>query len=286
LTFRTYAQVAGADASGLGDQVARQRERVGAQLQNVERVVAVISGKGGVGKSWVSAALAIALARRGCAVGVLDADLQSPTVARSLRARGPLAVTAEGVEPATGTAGVRVISMDLLLAEGAPLRWTSAAGEAHTWRGIAETGALREFLSDVLWGALDVLLVDMPPDTHRLDDLSALVPDISGAIAITLPSEESRRSVARAMRAAQSNGVRLLGVVENMSGYACARCGETRPLFSGDAGRELTGEFGIPLLARLPFIPGSSEPPADRVADVASVVLGAPTLPRSDTEPT
>jgi ATP-binding protein involved in chromosome partitioning len=286
MSFRTYAQVAGPDASGLGDQVARQHERVRAQLQDVQRVVAVISGKGGVGKSWVSAALAIALARRGCAVGVLDADLQSPTVARSLHARGPLAVRADGVAPATGTAGVRVISTDLLLAEGAPLRWTSAAGEAHTWRGIAETGALREFLGDVLWGALDVLLVDMPPDTHRLDDLSALVPDISGAIAITLPSEESRRSVARAMRAAHSNGVRLLGIVENMSGYACAACQQTRPLFDGDAGRELASEFGVPLLARLPFIPGPSEPPADRLADVVSVVLDCVTLPRRHAEAT
>lgn len=286
MSFRTYAQVARPDTSGLGDQVARQHERVRAQLRDVQRVVAVISGKGGVGKSWVSAALAIALARRGCAVGVLDADLQSPTVARSLQARGPLAVCAEGVEPATGSAGVRVISTDLLLAEGAPLRWTSPVGEAHTWRGIAETGALREFLSDVLWGALDVLLVDMPPDTHRLDDLAALVPGISGAVAITLPSEESRRSVARAMRAAHSSGVPLLGIVENMSGYACARCAETRPLFRGDAGRELAGEFDVPLLARLPFIPGPSEPPADYVADVVNIVLGSATLPRSRAEST
>jgi ATP-binding protein involved in chromosome partitioning len=254
---------------------------VRAQLREVQRLVAVISGKGGVGKSWVTAALAVALARRGRAVGVLDADLQSPTVARSLGARGPLAVSANGVQPAAGNAGVRVMSMDLLLAEGAPLRWTSPVGEAHTWRGIAETGALREFLSDVVWGALDVLLVDMPPDTHRLDDLSALVPDISGAIAITLPSEESRRSVVRAMRAAHNNGVPLLGIVENMSGYACSRCGETRPLFGGDAGSALAAEFGVPLLARLPFIPGPSEPPADRVADVVPIVLGAATLAHS-----
>jgi ATP-binding protein involved in chromosome partitioning len=166
--------------------------------------------------------------------------------------------------------------MDLLLAEGAPLQWTSPVGEAHTWRGVAETGALREFLGDVLWGALDVLLVDMPPDTHRLDDLSALVPWMAGAVAITLPSQESRRSVARALRAAMRAGVPLLGVVENMSGYACTRCGETRPLFEGVAGRDLAEEFGLPLIAQVPLVPKVSGLRPDLLSAVADRVLASP----------
>jgi ATP-binding protein involved in chromosome partitioning len=145
--------------------------------------------------------------------------------------------------------------MDLLLEEGAPLRWTSTTGEEHTWRGVAETGALREFLGDVAWGTLAALIVDMPPDAGRLADLAALVPGINGAIAVTVPSDESMRSVARAMRAAIDAGVPLLGVVENMSGYVCQGCDVIRPLFGGDAGETLARDFAVPLLARLPFTP-------------------------------
>jgi ATP-binding protein involved in chromosome partitioning len=253
MSFRSYFEVPGGDASGLGAQVAHQHERVRERLRDVASVVVIISGKGGVGKSYVTSALAIALARSGSAIGVLDADLQSPTVARMLGARGPLSVEHDAVIPATGHQDIRVISMDLLLAEGAPLRWTSTTGEEHTWRGVAETGALREFLADVAWGKLDALLVDMPPDSSRLADLAALVPALAGAIAVTIPSDESMHSVARAMRAATDAGVPLLGVVENMSGYACQGCDVVRPLFGGDAGATLARDFDVPLLARLPF---------------------------------
>jgi ATP-binding protein involved in chromosome partitioning len=253
MSFRSYFQVPGDDASGLGAQVANQHERVRERLRDVASVVAIISGKGGVGKSYVTSALAMALARCGMATGVLDADLQSPTAARMLGARGPLSVEGDAVVPATGHKGVRVMSMDLMLEEGTPLRWTSTTGEEHTWRGVAETGALREFLADVAWGQLAALLVDMPPDSGRLADLAALVPTLTGAIAVTIPSEESMRSVARAMRAAIDAGVPLLGVVENMSGYACQGCDTIRPLFSGNAGDTLARDFDVPLLAKLPF---------------------------------
>jgi ATP-binding protein involved in chromosome partitioning len=257
VSFRGYFQVTGDDVSGLGAQVAAQHERVRERLRHVGSVVAVVSGKGGVGKSYVTSAIALALARRGAAVGVLDADLQSPTVARMLGARGPLSIEGDAVIPATGNHGVRVISMDLLLEEGAPLRWTSRTGEEHTWRGVAETGALREFLADVAWGKISLLLVDMPPDAGRLADLAALVPGLTGAIAVTVPSDEARRSVARAMQAALDAGVPLLGVVENMSGYACPGCAVVRPLFGGNAGEALAREFNVPLLAQLPFAPGA-----------------------------
>jgi ATP-binding protein involved in chromosome partitioning len=253
MSFRGYFQVPGDDASALGAQVAHQHERVRDRLRDVGSVVAIISGKGGVGKSYVTSALAIAMARRGAAIGVLDADLQSPTAGRMLGARGPLVVNGGAVVPATGYNGVRVISMDLMLDEGAPLRWTSTTGEEHTWRGVAETGALRELLADVAWGKLTVLLVDMPPDSSRLADLAALVPGITGAIAVTIPSDESMRSVARAMRAAIDAGVPLIGIVENMSGYACQGCDVIRPLFGGDAGETLARDLEVPLLARLPF---------------------------------
>ena len=106
------------------------------------------------------------------------------------------------------------------------------------------------------WGELDLLLVDLPPGADGAVELGALIPDLDGALAVTLPSEESRRSVSRTMRAAASAGIRLLGVIENMSGYRCGRCGELEPLFPGDAGARLAAEFGVPLLGSVPFSPG------------------------------
>jgi len=272
MSFRTYSEVTGGDTSGLLEQVGRQRARVSERLRDVKRVVAVISGKGGVGKSWVAGALARELARRGLAIGVVDADLQSPTIARMLEAKGPLVVGDDSVLPAQGTAGVRVMSMDLLLEDETPLRWTRDPGESHAWRSVAENGALREFLSDVQWGALDVLFVDMPPDAQRLADLATLVPNVAGAITITIPSLESRRSVARAMRVARDLRIELLGIVENMSGYACDTCSNVRPLFAGDAGLSLSSEFGVPLLATIPFSAGPTDALDAGLRELASKV--------------
>jgi len=274
VSFRTYREVTGDDQSRLGEQVAAQRQRVQERLRGVARVVAIMSGKGGVGKSYVTAAIARGLTRRMTgAVGVLDADLASPTTGRLLDARGPLRVDEDGVHPACGSEGIVVCSMDLLLDEGAPLTWREPASERFVWRGTLEAGALREFLADVVWGELDVLLVDLPPGTDRLDDLTELVPTLAGAIAVTIPSEESRRSVERAMRRAAQAGVPLLGVVENMSGYACADCGAIAPLYEGSAGAVLADTFGVPLLYRLPFLPGDRANSADVLDALAASCL-------------
>jgi ATP-binding protein involved in chromosome partitioning len=254
MNHRTYFDVEGDDRSALGAQVGRQRARVTERLRDVQRVVAIVSGKGGVGKSYVTVALARALARRNAVVGVLDADLQSPTVARLLGAAGPLRVADEAVHPATGSDGIRVVSTDLLLDDGRPLAWRTTAGETHVWRGAAEAGVLREFLGDVAWGTLDVLLVDMPPDTGRLADLATLVPHKLSAIAVTIPSDESARSVHRALSAARDVGVPVLGIVENMSGYSCGTCDTIGPLFTGNAGTRLAAAFDVPLLTRIPFV--------------------------------
>lgn len=257
VSHRTYFDVTGPDRSGLGAQVAAQRARVAARLAAVRHVVAVMSGKGGVGKSHVTALLADALGRRyDGAVGVLDADLRSPTVARLLNAGGRLAVTDGGIEPARGRHGVRVVSTEFLLADGAPLAWREPAEERFLWRGALEAGALREFLSDVVWGPLEILLIDLPPGADGVADLVALVPALRGAVAVTIPTAESERSVTRALRAARTAGISLLGIVENMSGHQCPDCGAVRPLFPGNAGEALAAAFGVPLWARLPFAPG------------------------------
>lgn len=268
LKFRTYHQVEGTDVSDLGGQVGRQRSRVAERLAGISRVVAVMSGKGGVGKSYVTAGLALAAAERGRRTGVLDADLAGPTTASMLGAAGPLVIESGGVHPASGSRGLKVFSSGLLLEEGAPLRWKGESNEPFVWRGALEAGALREFLSDVIWGELDLLLIDLPPGTSRLQDLAELVADLAGVIAVTIPTEESFQAVSRAMRAARDAGLPLLGVVENMAGFRCPDCGTTKPLFPGDAGDRLTTGFGVPLLARIPFAPSNGPPePLTRLSE-------------------
>lgn len=281
MSFRTYFDVPGSDASGLLQQVVGQRTRVAARMATVDRVVAVVSGKGGVGKSYVTAALAVAFARRGMAVGVVDADLQSPTVARLLDGRtdAPLRVEVDGVLPAEGRDGIRLMSSDHLLDDARALRWTSHAGEEHVWRGATETNVLREFLADVQWGDLDALLVDMPPDASRLIDLAALVPRIACAVAVTIPTPESERSVARALAAAREAGVPIVAVVENMSGYRCGNCHDVGPLFEGDAGVRLAAAHDVPFVARLPFSHASLNEVADALAPVADAILVDPRRP-------
>jgi len=254
---RTYAELGETDRSDLLGQVQAQRAKVTSRLAGVQHVVAVVSGKGGVGKSLVSAGLAAALARAGRTVGLLDADLHGPTAARMLGVRaGGLIVREEEVEPALAACGVRVMSSDLLLEETAPLAWREPGHERFVWRGTLAAGMLREFLADVAWGPLELLLVDMPPGSERLDTLAELVPGLAGSVVVTIPSEASYRAVRRAVEAARAAAIPLLGVVENMAGYRCGGCRAEGPLFAGDAGERLARDTGAPLLARLPFDPG------------------------------
>lgn len=260
IEHRTYADLTAPDTSRMIAQVTEQHERVAARLADVKVCVAVMSGKGGVGKSLATAVLAAACARRGLDVGLLDADLVGPSAAR-MSGVDPtgLVVSEAGVRPAMSNAGVRVMSMDLLLEEGAPLAWREPGSESFVWRGAQERSALREFLADVEWGALDLLIVDLPPGTQRLVDLHELLPKLDGIIVLTIPSGASEAAVTRSMRLARDRELPILGVVENMSGYACAGCDEIRPLFPGDAGGRLAERHEAPLLGRVPFDPGAAE---------------------------
>src|SRR5881628_4267080 len=247
LNIRTYHDLTEPDRSGLAEQIGAQRRRVAERLAVVARVVAVMSGKGGVGKSFVTAQLARDLARMGRAAGVLDADLNGPTAPRLLRL--PVASCTlhdDVIEPAVSPEGVRCFSMGLLLEDGSPLAFRGPQAESHVWRGTLEAAALREFLADVAWGALDELLVDLPPGVQRFQELTELLPARPAVLAVTIPTPESRDAVRRALRAANEGKATLLGVVENMVGGP----------FVGNAADELAVEFGIPVLARVPFHPG------------------------------
>ena len=246
LNIRTYHELTEADQSGLPEQIGAQRRRVADRLATVRRVVAVLSGKGGVGKSFVTAGVARALARTGRAVGVLDADFNGPTAPQLLDL--PVArctVRDNAIEPVVSSEGIRCFSMAMLLEEGQPLAFRGPEAEGHVWRGTLEAAALREFLADVAWGSLDELLVDLPPGVQRFTELIELLPVSPAVLAVTIPTPESRDAVRRALRAAVERGARMLGVVENMVGGG----------FEGTAGDELAAEFGIPVLARIPWHP-------------------------------
>jgi len=246
MRIRTYHDLTEPDRSGLVEQIGAQRRRVAERLAHVRRVVAVMSGKGGVGKSYVTAGLARALARSGRATGVLDADFNGPTAPHLLRL--PVASCTlhdDVIEPVVSPEGVRCFSMALLLEDGRPLAFRGPETEGHVWRETLEAAALREFLADVAWGALDQLLVDLPPGVQRFQELTELMPAPPAALAVTIPTPESRDAVRRALRAAIERNATPLGVVENMVGGP----------FAGSAADELSAEFGIPVLARIPWHP-------------------------------
>src|SRR5437899_6729059 len=246
LNIRTYHELTEADRSGLADQIGAQRRRVADRLASVRRVVAVLSGKGGVRTTFVTAGLARALARSGRSTGVLDADFNAPTAPQLLH----LPVTsctlqADVIEPLVSAEGVRCFSMAFLVEDGRPLAFRGPDTESFVWRGALEAATLREFLADVAWGALDELLVDLPPGVQRFQELTELLPAPPAVLAVTIPTPESRDAVRRALRAAIELKAAPLGVVDNMVGGP----------FAGSAADELAAEFGIPVLARVPLHP-------------------------------
>jgi ATP-binding protein involved in chromosome partitioning len=255
---KKYQDIVGDGGSDIAGQVAGQQARLAARLDRVRRVVAVVSGKGGVGKSSVTASLATAFRLSGWSIGVLDADLNGPSIAKMLGVRGhSLVVGPAGVEPVRNALGIRTMSMDLLLpSDATPLVWSAPTqAESHTWRGTMEASALRELLADTAWGDLDLLLLDLPPGTDRLSIVTGLVPGLSGTVLVTIPSEVSHLVVGKSITVARDSGARVLGLIENMAGYACPDCGAVSPLFAGPGGAALAAAFGVPFLGAVPFDP-------------------------------
>ncbi|MGH7309856.1 MAG: P-loop NTPase [Candidatus Rokuibacteriota bacterium] len=242
--MKKYRDIVGDGGSDVAGQVREQHERMRRRLAAVRHIVAVVSGKGGVGKSTLTGGLASALVLTGWRVGVLDADLNGPTMAKILGVRGQrLSVAGDAIEPPRSALGIKVMSMDLLLASDAtPLAWRAPTqDEAHTWRGSMEAQALREFLADTDWGSLDALIVDLPPGTDRLATVTSLVPSAT-MVVVTIPTDLSQLVVRKSITVARSAGAPVLGLVENMAG-----------LFSGPAASTLADEAGIPFLGSVPF---------------------------------
>ena len=255
--MKTYRDISGDGGSDIAGQAARRAARMRERMASIANSLVVMSGKGGVGKSAVTVNLAAAFALQGRKVGVLDADINGPCMARMLGVeRQTLMLGEDGVIPTEGPLGMKVVSMDLLLThETAPVEWNAPAPpQPHLWRGALEAAAVQEFFTDTVWGKLDYLLVDLPPGPERFPGLHSLLPRCDGAIAVTIPSGVAQLTVGRSVAAARSLKVKLLGVVENMSSYLCPCCGTHQPLFrdAGDAGGQV---LGASILGRIPFDP-------------------------------
>jgi ATP-binding protein involved in chromosome partitioning len=251
--MKSYHDIAGDGGSKIAEQVEAGREKIARALSGVRHRVAIGSGKGGVGKSTLTRALASALAGRGLAVAILDADLNGPTQARMSGLQGAVPLPGpDGIVLPRARDGVRVFSIGEILPESASLDFASvASGDSHTWRATREFAALGEVMGSVAWGQLDVLLFDLPPGAERTAQFADFLGAETSFALVTIPSEISRGVVARSISALSKSPSRVAGYIENMSGYLCADCGEIRPLFP----ESMEVPLGLPCLGRVPFDP-------------------------------
>jgi ATP-binding protein involved in chromosome partitioning len=248
-----YSDIAGDGGSRVLEQVAERRTRITDGLAGVRRLVAVGSGKGGVGKSTLTLHLAGALRARGLRIAILDADFNGPSQARMAGIQGaPLVPGTHKVALPRTTNGIGIFSMGSMIPESESLEFESAAqGESHTWRATKEFALLGEILASVEWGTLDLLMFDLPPGAERTVQYADFLGPRTSFLLVTIPSEVSRGVVARSVAALQKGPHRILGYVENMSGYYCRDCNAIKPLFdsAGSSGLE------IPCLGTVPFDP-------------------------------
>jgi ATP-binding protein involved in chromosome partitioning len=252
--MKSYSQIAGDGGSGVAEQIADLEAAIARRMAGIRHVVAVGSGKGGVGKSTLTRQLGAVLAAQGKRVGILDADLNGPSQALLGGVQGvPPLPGDEGLLLPVSRDGVRILSVGSLLAEGEALSWPSAAaGHTHVWRATREFAKLAELLAAAHWGPLDVLLVDLPPGPERTAQFADFLGPQTAVLLVSIPSALARGVVARSVSALGPLPNRLLGHVENMSGYACAGCGTVRPLFPESL--EAAG-LDLPCLGRVPFDP-------------------------------
>ncbi len=247
------------------------------EFPNLGVVIAVSSGKGGVGKSTVAANLAAELARKGKAVGIMDADIYGPNVPRLFGVNARPAVKDGRILPLERF-GVKLISLGFLVERDMPA----------IWRGPIVTKIIHQFLSDVDWGRLDYLIVDLPPGTGDAQLSLAQAIHMRGGIIVTTPQEMAAGDALRGAKMFERVGVPVLGIVENMSGFACPHCGEHTEIFSGGGGQRLADELAVPLLGKVPLqanltrdadeghlvvVDGADSPAGKALVDIAAQVV-------------
>lgn len=225
-----------------------EREALGRRMSQIKHKILVLSGKGGVGKSTVAANLAISLALDGQRVGLLDVDIHGPSIPKLLNIEGrPLSVLGKTIVPIEFSENLKVMSIGLLL---------RSDEDAVIWRGPMKMGVIKQFLKDVEWGELDYLIIDSPPGTGD-EPLSVcqLVEDADGAIIVTTPQEVAIADVKKAITFCRKLNYRVLGIVENMSGFVCPKCSEITHIFKTGGGERLASEMGVPFLGSIPIDP-------------------------------
>jgi ATP-binding protein involved in chromosome partitioning len=223
-------------------EFARPPEKIGQIGLAVKSVVAVGSGKGGVGKSTIAAALALALARAGSKVGLMDADVYGPSIPHLLGVNRRPEVIDNRIQPIE-VSGLKVISMGFLV----------PPGEAVVWRGPMLHGAITQFLRDTAWGELDYLVIDLPPGTGDIAlTLSQLLP-LSGAVVVCTPQDVALLDAVKAAAMFRKVNIPILGMVENMSGFVCPDCGKRYDIFGSGGARRKAAELGVPFLGEVPI---------------------------------
>jgi Mrp family chromosome partitioning ATPase len=219
-------------------------EGMAVHLNHIQHVLAIMSGKGGVGKSLVTALLATALQRRGLRVGVLDADITGPSIPKIFGVSERPVSTPLGIAPIKSKTGIRIMSINLLLPD---------ENDAVIWRGPLIGGAIKQFWGDVFWGDLDYLLVDLPPGTADAPLTVMQSLPLNGIVLVTSPQELAGMVVRKAAQMALQMSVPMLGIVENMSYAICPHCGERMDIFGPSHTAEAASLMGIPFLGQIPI---------------------------------
>ncbi len=216
------------------------------EYSNVKNVIAVISGKGGVGKSLVTALLAVNMRRRGYSVAVLDADITGPSMPKAFGVSGDVTGQDGQIFPLVSKTGIEMMSVNLLLEdETRPV----------VWRGPVIAGTVKQFWTDVVWNDVDYLFVDMPPGTGDVPLTVFQSLPVTGAIVVTSPQDLVSMIVKKSVNMANLMKIPVVGLVENMSGVVCPKCGERIDVFGESHAKETADEMGIPLLAQIPLDP-------------------------------
>jgi Mrp family chromosome partitioning ATPase len=220
------------------------------QFSSIKKVFAVVSGKGGVGKSLVTSLLAIALNKKGYHTGILDADITGPSIPKIFGLKEKAQGSAMGVMPVVTKRGIEVISVNLLLENET---------DPVVWRGPIIAGTVKQFWTDVVWNDIDYMLVDLPPGTGDVPLTVFQSIPVDGILIVASPQELVSLIVSKAVKMANMMNVPIIGLVENMSYFKCPHCGKETKIFGESHIREIADEFSLPVLARIPISPELSE---------------------------
>jgi len=231
-------------------QQIEQQRRIKDAMLRVKHKIAVISGKGGVGKSTVTVNLAAAFVTQGLhgEVGILDADITGPCVPKILGLKGEhLQGGPAGIAPALSPHGIKATSMAFLLpSDEAPV----------IWRGPLKMKAIQQFLSDIMWGDLEFLFIDLPPGTgDEPMSIMQLLPEMDGVVIVTIPSEVSQEVVKKAVTFSRKLNIPIIGILENMSGFVCPKCGAEYDIFGAGGGQKIADDLDVPFLGKIPIDP-------------------------------